>query len=187
MNAVFILGLGLAAIDGLTSAFVAMLVLALVVIGSGASDAPPDISETAVLIVQKPAIRLLASIAADSAAPSLLVPREGFQDERVPELEIYTRSGRVEWLNCDTCSARLQINRPSNVLWRVCLVRANTPMGFTEAPIVSMDLTLSLVSGGVETKLPPDKWDNKSEWHAYEFNATNKTFQKGDAKKCFAR
>src|ERR1700681_2777696 len=103
MKPIFVLGLGLAAIDGLTSAFVAMLVLALVVIGSGAQEAPPDVSETVMFIVQKPAIRLLARISADAAPVSVLVPREGFQDERLPELEMYTRNGRVEWLNCDTC------------------------------------------------------------------------------------
>jgi hypothetical protein len=45
MNNSFVLALGLAAIDGLTSAFVAMLILALAVIGSGQ---PADVDATSV-------------------------------------------------------------------------------------------------------------------------------------------
>jgi hypothetical protein len=185
MNPIFILGLGLAAIDGLTSAFVAMLVLAMAVIGSGAREAPPDVSETAVFIIQKPAIRLLVSIAADTARPVVRAPRTSFLEERLSELEPYTNNGSVLWVNCDTCSPRLQINKPRSVSWRVCVASANTPGSFTESPLGSIKLKVSTITKPGETSIDDGPWNIADLWHAYEFNPTTRTLQKGDQSKCF--
>jgi hypothetical protein len=189
VNPVFILGLGLAAIDGLTSAFVAMLVLAIIVIGSGAQGTPPDVSETAVLFIKKPPIRLLVSVAPDTAKPALLVPRQGFNDEQLAMLKPYTKNGRVEWVDCDNCRAQLLIIRPINVGWHLCLAYANTPGNFTESAPGAIELELELRTVTRTGKSAPLRTKEIFKigdlWHGFQFNpTTNDAVQKVDDSRC---
>lgn len=188
MNQAFVLGLGLAAIDGLTSAFVAMLVLAIAVIGSGEGGPPPDVSETSVLFIKKPVVRLLAGFAPGSSAPVLRVPIQSFDDDRIPELEVYTKQGRVNWLDCDRCTSQLRIDRPKDDVWRVCLAFANTPGNLTDGNPGLMTVELWMFSGGAETVHLADTFGVDELWHAYQFKPTGKGApQKIDAKDCVRR
>src|SRR5690242_17483153 len=119
MSYVFRLALGLAAIDGLTSAFVATLILAFAVIGSGESQSSPDMSATVVLSLKKVMsdkspmkIGLLAAIFKEPGAPMAVITHDvgGSTLSPIPTASQLTKGGSVLWFDCisdsDSCSSQ---------------------------------------------------------------------------------
>jgi hypothetical protein len=192
MNNGFALALGLAAIDGLTSAFVAMLVLALAVIGSGEqSGATADISGQTILYVRKPLINFLVRVAPTCKVFAQRVPR-GQADERLKEIESYTNGGSVRWIDCtpapgDTiCRAQLIINRPvRGEPWRIYFANANTENNFTEKPLNRVDVEFQVIRNGENAKPLNEWWTLDGSWNAFEFSPTGTNeIKKVDASKC---
>jgi hypothetical protein len=144
----------LAAIDGLTSAFVAMLILALAVIGSGEqSGAAPDISETTVLSIRKPIVNFLVRVAPKCNVFAQRVP--GVQTAgHLAEIDSFTRAGSVTWKDCSpllgdsNCLAQLIVDRPASGRWRIYLANSNTEANFTETPPKQVEVELLLSEGG---------------------------------------
>ena len=178
MNSGFVLALGLAAIDGLTSAFVAMLILALAVIGSGQSGTPQTSQETALLSIQKSSLKF--SIAVEPVCGSdrsTRVPRGSLINERLREIESHTQNGSIIWIDScsasdEKCQAQLIINKPKKKeRWRIYIANANTQGNFTERSKgpVNIEVTLANSLGSVKV---PDAWPIDDNWHAYDFSPT---------------
>lgn len=190
-NRSFVLALGLAAIDGLTSAFVAMLILALAVIGSGEqTGAAPDVSETTVLFIQKPLVNFLVRVAPKCNVIAQRVP--GAQTSgRLTEIDLYTKAGSVTWRDCSPvlddnfCLAQLIIDRPVAGRWRIYLANSNTQANFTEKQPKQVDVQLQLSQGNQKGKLLKESWKLDGTWNAFEFDPKGTgEIRKVDPSKC---
>lgn len=177
MNNSFILALGLAAIDGLTSAFVAMLILALAVIGSGQQGGSDTSTETALLNITRPRLNLLVRVSPDCGGQGALrAPIIGGKSERLEEIESFTKQGSVYWIEAcnatdEVCSSQLIVNnglpdRP----WCIDLAIGNTPLNFTDGPTKPINVTLTLVNGTESPPLEDKGWKIDGCWHSYEFS-----------------
>jgi hypothetical protein len=190
-NRGFALALGLAAIDGLTSAFVAMLVLALAVIGSGEqTGAAPDTSETTVLSIRKPIINFLVRVAPACNVFAQRVPG-GQIKGRLTEIESYTKAGSVEWIDCtpnsgdSICLAQLVINRPLSGSWRISLANSNTEGNFTERLPSQVDAQFQVVQGRKGGKRFDFSWKLDGSWNSFEFDPKgNGEVKRVDPSKC---
>jgi hypothetical protein len=144
------LALGLAAIDGLTCAFVAMLILALVLIGPGQTSAAPDVVESKSITIRitnsnqsldRVDLRLLADINVEgsTAAPAAFTVESQGRLFLIKALQNHVGpKGGVWWKDCQaqaggSCLAQLfvsainQHERP----WRIRLRVADSGDGFT--------------------------------------------------------
>lgn len=132
----FAMAIGLAAIDGLLCAFVAMLVVALVLIGSGESTGVPDITRSVVLQIDKrdprpgkpmtAALLLNLNVQSGSVKQRVLLAPDAAVRSRMTEVPGLRNGslepgGRVVWQDCfedetsdyrGHCESRLLIARP---------------------------------------------------------------------------
>lgn len=192
MNNGFVLALGLAAIDGLTSAFVAMLILALAVIGSGQPAEVDAKSESVWLSISKPSVKFLVMVEpVCGGIKAMRVPQDQPSMQRLREVESQTQQGTVNWIDScssedDRCSAQLLVNRPKSARpWRIYLASANTQKNFTErsiGPLYDVKITLATSSGQIDIK---QKWAIDDAWHAIEFSVSGTpNLQTVDPSKC---
>jgi hypothetical protein len=144
------LALGLAAIDGLTCAFVAMLILALVLIGPGETSSAPDLVESKSLTIRVTDmnqtgvgvdLRLLVDISVEGSSqvtPAFTVESQGRMTPLRTLQSHVNGNGRVWWQDCQalsghTCVAQLfvssikQHERP----WHIRLRVADSGNSFT--------------------------------------------------------
>jgi hypothetical protein len=193
MNNSFVLALGLAAIDGLTSAFVAMLILALAVIGSGQPADVDATSESVWLSIRKPSVKFLVIVEpVCGGTRAMRIPQDQPSMQRLRELESQTKQGTVNWIDScsaedDRCSAQLFINRPkSGQPWHIYLASADTQGKFTErakGPQIDVSIMLATTSGQLPEK--KEKWTIDDNWHAFKFSVTGApTLQNADPFKC---
>lgn len=174
MESSFAMALGLAAIDGLLSAFVAMLMLALVLIGSGeTSGGGPDWNRSTILLMEKSdprdagqpmRSRMLIDVYAQGEGRSLhacTVESAG----KLEEFDVLKPiAGHVFWSDCSEntaskCEARLMIVSPKpGSMWLVRLRIADTFGGFSDdfPSTVNVKLTsyTKTAKGGTPTAKP---------------------------------
>jgi hypothetical protein len=154
MNASFILALGLAAIDGLTSAFVAMLIMALVVAGGNGGAAGQETDKALIVTVAKHApVKLMVRLAAGEGKP---VPVYALDQNTFQTIKLSTNKdgGRILWRDCATspgggCTAQLIIERPRDgQKWSMEFAIATTNAELTETMPRPIKLELKLAGGG---------------------------------------
>jgi len=170
MKSSFALSLGIAAIDGLTCAFVAMLVLALVLIGSGETTQAPDWTRSGILLIQKMddntaatqmPLLLLVDVQAGTGthassdvklnSDGTLLPLPGLSGAVDP-------GGSVSWADhtCSEsriCSAELFVALPREPTgWRVRLRIADTSGSFADDFPHSITLALHVAGNPTDIK-----------------------------------
>jgi hypothetical protein len=172
MKSSFALSLGIAAIDGLTCAFVAMLVLALVLIGSGETTQAPDWTSSGILLIQKMddntaatqmTMLLLVDVQAGPGkdAPSDVKLNSDGTLQPLPHLSPAVeaaRGGRVSWADhtCSEsriCSAELFVTRPRQPTgWRVRLRIADTSGSLADDFPQSLSLSIHVAGNPADLK-----------------------------------
>jgi hypothetical protein len=154
------ISLGLAAVDGLLCAFVAILVLALVLIGSGTSVSAPDLIASHVLLFDINSVdqsrksidlRLLVDVGIQGA-PDRSKPSVSSNGRMVvlSGLEQHLQHGSILWKDCQTldqgrCSAALFVTRPKiGERWRIRIRLADADNSFTTSSIPSYKIKATL-------------------------------------------
>jgi len=180
MSGSFILALGLAAIDGLTSAFVAMLVLALVVTGGDGGAAGPGIGKSVVVtIVKRAPVKLMVRVGAGEgeAVPVYALDQNTFQTIK---LSARARVGRVMWRDCrisssGSCVAQMLIEQPlDHQKWRMELAIATTDTELSNALPKPVTLDVRVDGAGTAEKLALC-WDSlAAAWQQIEFTTAEK-------------
>ena len=167
--------LGLAAIDGLTCAFIAILILALILIGPGSSPSASDSDTAQMLLVHIEGeggaahsidLRILVDVTVDGQPLDLdvesagrLVRLRGFEKRN-----LVRPGGGVWWKDCQTtaanfCVAEMFVTKAKHnaTAWRIRLRVADAGDSFT-ASAVSYNAWLKLEGSEVQgLVLSPDK------------------------------
>ena len=179
MNNSFVLALGLAAIDGLTSAFVAMLILALSVIGSGQPAELEATSDGVSLLIRKPSIKFLVMVEPVCGGPNARrIPQNQPSTQRLREIENQTNGGTVYWIDTcssddEACSAQLLISRPRGKSWRIYLANSTTQKNFTEGSLGStFEVKMTLITSSGQQQKLTETWALDDAWHGFDFSVS---------------
>ena len=144
MSPVFRLALGLAAVDGLASAFVATLLLAFFVIGSGDQSAAISVAASDVLVVRKSAlagsmtVQLVARLEDEQHSVNAVITPVSGQSGlvQVTEARAMTDGGAVYWSDCEsqspTCRSQLLITKPKRTCSHFRISAADTTRSFSD-------------------------------------------------------
>lgn len=164
MSSVFRLALGLAAVDGLASAFVATLMLAFFVIGSGEQSAAVDFASSEVLLIKKSIasepmrLQLLVNLrSGPDSSYTVIVPTPGSTGLMpVSDTVEFAKDGGVYWYDCrselQSCESQLVVTKPSRgKCWQVRISVASTPQSFAETFPGAIDIEATLMPLGRNT------------------------------------
>ncbi|MBX5157665.1 hypothetical protein HJB89_11075 [Rhizobium sp. NZLR8] len=158
MNGGFVLALGLAAIDGLTSAFVAMLIMALVVAGGNGGASGKETDKALIVTIAKHApVKLMVRLAAGDGKPVPVYALDQNTFQTI-DLSASTEGGRILWRDCSVspgggCTAQLIIERPQDgQKWTLQFAIATTDAELTETLSRPVKLDLKMAGGGAVGK-----------------------------------
>ncbi|MBK1838388.1 hypothetical protein JHL17_13290 [Azospirillum sp. YIM B02556] len=174
MSPMFRLALGLAAVDGLASAFVATLLLAFFVIGSGEQSAAIDVSASDVLLLKKSVaagpmtVQILGILSGEgSSLNAQIIPNPAHSGLLpVTDAREMTDKGLVYWFDCSSvaaaCQSQLVIIKPRrDKCWHFRISAANTSESFSDTfpSYIGIEVMLMPMGGSKNAKtanLPVD-------------------------------
>jgi hypothetical protein len=194
---VFRLALGLAAIDGLTSAFVATLILAFSVIGSGERSSAPDMSATTIIEFKKSSyddasmkIGLLAAIYTSSNAALSISSYNRQAGGLLPisTASPLTKGGSVRWFDCTSefasCSSQLMITKPAKTCWVLKLSPATTMMAFSDFYPSKIKLESRIFPRASGQPLDPIELLLDGSWQSFQIDFTSEVPRITRGEKC---